>query len=551
MLTVRDVPSVPPKVLLIGASDQMGCAGLERDAQTLEVLGAHPLRIFSGLTLQDNRRVLHKEAVSLEWFARQLDYYQDVEFSVIKIGALLTLWQMRKLASWLEVLRKRRRSLKVIWDPVLFTSSGLPLIDDEFNKQLTQPFHSRQTLANFLKNIDIVTPNFQETFALLGESEGHNVLTAAWLRERLNYYGLQQLGWLQKGGHDIDVNLDQNKVVDWFVCGNEILILSAPRQSTPWQRGTGCTLASALASFLALGADLGDALVLSKWCVTESLQNGYSVTEYGGPVKAGGFPTKAAALPSVGYFLIDHKKSGAGTYEHSASNLTLTPAATPMSITGDIRNLGKLTHYEFKPLRQHDIGIYPIVDQAVKIAPLLEMGCRTIQLRIKSVDSSRLQDEIALAVEYCRKHDVQLFINDHWKLAIEMGAFGVHLGQSDLCHEALDAIARHKIALGLSSHNHLEIARALSLKPSYLAFGPIYRTTSKKMPWQPQGIHRLKQVVSLASCPVVAIGGIDLGNIESVARCGAKGAAMIGAVEQAESKAQLRALLAKWHFAAI
>ncbi len=111
----------------------------------------------------------------------------------------------------------------------------------------------------------------------------------------------------------------------------------------------------------------------------------------------------------------------------------------------------------------------------------------------------------------CRQTRATLVVNDHWRLAAELGASAVHLGQEDLL--ALGDAGRAELAasglqLGISSHSLWELARARSVNPWYVACGPVWPTLTKAMPWQPQGLTNLAWWVHMAGVPVVAIGGI-------------------------------------------
>ena len=180
------------------------------------------------------------------------------------------------------------------------------------------------------------------------------------------------------------------------------------------------------------------------------------------------------------------------------------------------------------------IGFYPVVPTAAWVSRLLGWGVRTIQLRAKAADHSgdALQREVRAAVEAGRTvPGAQVFINDHWQLALDAGAFGVHLGQEDLDTADLNALRRAGLRLGLSTHTPAELARAKAVQPSYLAIGPIYPTTLKVMPYEPVGLERLKAwVPQAAPYPVVAIGGISLQRMPGVMACGVDGVAVVSAI---------------------
>ena len=131
------------------------------------------------------------------------------------------------------------------------------------------------------------------------------------------------------------------------------------------------------------------------------------------------------------------------------------------------------------------IGFYPVVHDAAWVQRLLGWGVRTVQLRFKAGDhtASEIEREVNAAVEAGKQvPGAQVFINDHWQLALAAGAYGVHLGQEDLDIADIDALRRAGLRLGLSTHTPAELARAKAVQPSYLAIGPVYPTTLKVMP---------------------------------------------------------------------
>ena len=195
----------------------------------------------------------------------------------------------------------------------------------------------------------------------------------------------------------------------------------------------------------------------------------------------------------------------------------------------------------FSPLIAR-IGFYPVVPTADWVQRLLGWGVRTIQLRIKTVDHApeQIAAEVRAAIEAGRAvPGAQVFINDHWRLALAGGAFGVHLGQEDLGVADIEALRSAGLRLGLSTHTPAELARAHAVRPSYLAIGPIYPTTLKKMPYEPVGLERLALwLPEAAPYPVVAIGGISLERLPGVMACGVDGAAVVSAVTLAADPGQ-------------
>ena len=122
-----------------------------------------------------------------------------------------------------------------------------------------------------------------------------------------------------------------------------------------------------------------------------------------------------------------------------------------------------------------------------------------------------------------------LIVNDHWELALELGAHGVHLGQDDLHDADIDALHHAGLLLGISTHSYWEVCRARALRPSYIACGPIHATTLKQMPWIPQGDANLAYWCALLhDTPVVAIGGMDAARARAAMRAGAWAVAVVG-----------------------
>ena len=192
------------------------------------------------------------------------------------------------------------------------------------------------------------------------------------------------------------------------------------------------------------------------------------------------------------------------------------------------------------PKLHYPLGFYPVVDDVKWLEKLLPLGIKTIQLRIKQATSPQLEQQIQQAVCLAEQYKAQLFINDHWQLAIKYGAFGVHLGQEDLLSADLVALAQAKIRLGVSTHGFYELIKLQTLQVSYLAFGHIFPTTTKIMPSKPQGLARLACYQSYAKqlgIESVAIGGIDLTNAHDVLATGVNSIAVVRAITQAPDTA--------------
>jgi len=172
--------------------------------------------------------------------------------------------------------------------------------------------------------------------------------------------------------------------------------------------------------------------------------------------------------------------------------------------------------------------VYPIVDSAAWIKRLLPAGVRLVQLRVKDLPTQDVRAEVRAARDLCARAGAQLIVNDYWELAIEERCDFVHLGQGDLDTADLAAVRRRGIRLGVSTHDHAELERALATDPHYVALGPIYPTLLKVMPWAPQGLERLKEWKSrIGERPLVAIGGLTAERLPGVFAAGADVAAVV------------------------
>ena len=188
-----------------------------------------------------------------------------------------------------------------------------------------------------------------------------------------------------------------------------------------------------------------------------------------------------------------------------------------------------------EPRRRLDL--YAIVDSADRVKQVLAAGMKTVQLRMKTPEQpdagwhATLRGEVERSVTAAAAAGAELFINDHWQVAAEAGAGGVHLGQEDLLalgDTGRAALQATGMALGISSHSLWELCRARALTPRYIACGPVWPTLTKAMPWRAQGLDNLSWWCRMAQAPVVAIGGI-LGaqQVFEAARCGSDGICIV------------------------
>lgn len=179
--------------------------------------------------------------------------------------------------------------------------------------------------------------------------------------------------------------------------------------------------------------------------------------------------------------------------------------------------------------------VYPIthtrlsgLSHAEQVARLIEGGATLIQLRDKHATPREFYREAAAALEVARDHHARLIINDRVDIALALKADGVHLGQTDMPAEAARRLLGKRAIIGFSTHNLEQAKLAAALPVDYLAFGPIFPTSTKENPDPITGLEVLRELSSRkGSMPLVAIGGIGLENAAGVLKAGADAIALI------------------------
>lgn len=245
----------PPIVLVVAGLDPLGFSGLAADLRALQALGAHAAPVVSALTDQDSRALRAVRAVDAALLAAQLEsVFGDLQVSAVKLGLIADAASARTLACALA----RRPSVPVVLDPVLSTSGGGALVDDTTRAAIVREL---VPLAH------VLTPNLDEADALLDRERNWakaNVQRAAGALLELGARAV-----LLKGGHG-----GSDESVDLWLDRDGTTEMSLPRVATRNDRGTGCTLASALAAGLARGLDGRAAAWEAKRFVHAALERG-------------------------------------------------------------------------------------------------------------------------------------------------------------------------------------------------------------------------------------------------------------------------------------
>ena len=259
--------AISPIALTIAGSDSGGGAGIQADLKAFSALGVYGASVITALTAQNTREVRAIYDVSPEFIGQQIDTVcDDLAVNVVKIGMLSQPTVIETVADGLQ----RHKIEQIVLDPVMVAKSGDKLLQPEAVAVL------RERLLPLAR---VITPNLPEAAVLLDEPEPVDETSMLAMAERLLKLGCQSV--LLKGGH-----LKGKESVDIFFDGSEPLRLSSIRIDTKNTHGTGCTLSSAVAAFLAKGDSLEDAATAAKHYVSAAIAaaDRLSIGQRHGPV---------------------------------------------------------------------------------------------------------------------------------------------------------------------------------------------------------------------------------------------------------------------------
>jgi hydroxymethylpyrimidine/phosphomethylpyrimidine kinase len=257
-------------VLTIAGSDSGGGAGIQADLKTMLMLGVHGMSVITAVTAQNSVGVhgvwpLPAEAVAAQFRA----VVDDIGVDAVKVGMLGTAQVAAEVAKLLAGLDP---AVPVVVDPVAVSKHGDALLADEALEVLRNELLPRAT---------VVTPNLDEVRVLTGLT----VVDVDGMREAAARILDLGAAWvLVKGGH---LESESDRAVDLLSNGPDEVTLVALRDETRHTHGTGCTLASAVAAYLARGRTVPEAVRAAKLFVTSAIAHGFPLGEGIGPVDHG------------------------------------------------------------------------------------------------------------------------------------------------------------------------------------------------------------------------------------------------------------------------
>jgi len=501
-----------PIIWTISGSDCSGGAGIAADIKTGHGLGVEVCHLITANTVQNSSQLVSVNPVCIDILQQQCEVLiADKPPAVIKIGLVANVEQVVWLRQIITQAKQGNSNSLVVYDPV-----GQASVGGSFNAL------TLEQLTPLLRQVDVITPNLMEAQSL---ARLPDEIDAVALAKKI-YHDFAITSIIIKGGHSnndalaVDycyhqLNQLSDEKQDNQEKQHEVISyqLSSPRIATHYSHGGGCSFATAISSFLAQGYLIRDAFTLTKAFINQGLSTSAELSakqqhSYYGAFEQSVEPAKANDFPKV----VDEVSR---QYQELA-------AFEPLNLDGE------------------KLGLYPVINSLYWLKRLLPLGLKIIQLRVKNVSEDELEKIIIEAVELAKDYDTRLFINDYWQLAINHGAYGVHIGQEDLQDADLAKIQQAGVRLGISTHGCYEFLLAQQLQPSYLAIGAIFPTKTKDMTGQIQGLDNLRQVLSLRpenkvlQIPVVAIGGINLERAKKVAATGVESIAVVTAITEAE-----------------
>jgi hydroxymethylpyrimidine/phosphomethylpyrimidine kinase len=250
------------RILIIAGSDSGGGAGIQADIKTVTMLGGHAMTAITAVTAQNTVGVTSVHPVPAEVILAQIEAVTgDIGVDAVKIGMIGGAFAANQVAARLERLKAEQPGLPIVFDPVMVSTSGSPLADDA-------------TIAAFGRLMDvatIATPNLPELKRLTSEEDP---VAAA-----LHLVGQHGCAVLIKGGHEegdalADALIEEDNMTSW----------QGQRIETSSTHGTGCTLASAIAYFLASGSTLADAVAQAREFVRVALRDAPGLGQGSGPL---------------------------------------------------------------------------------------------------------------------------------------------------------------------------------------------------------------------------------------------------------------------------
>ena len=274
-----------PRILIIAGSDSGGGAGIQADIKTVTVLGGHAMTAVTAITAQNTLGVTAVHPVPAELILAQIDaVVSDIGVDAVKIGMIGSAFAVEQVAQRLEQLKQEQPALPIVFDPVMVATSGAPLADDA----------TITAFGRLMAIATIATPNLPELKRLTAEEDP---VAAA-----LSLVSEHGCAVLIKGGHE-----EGDALADALIETDNMPSWQGQRIDTTSTHGTGCTLASAIALFLAEGASLSDAVGRAREFVRVALREAPGLGGGAGPIGQGRVKLDVGAGPRLNQVTVTGK----------------------------------------------------------------------------------------------------------------------------------------------------------------------------------------------------------------------------------------------------
>jgi len=194
-------------------------------------------------------------------------------------------------------------------------------------------------------------------------------------------------------------------------------------------------------------------------------------------------------------------------------------------------------------------GFYAILTDPVRgyeyvTQLLIDYTIAFVQLRMKNAVPERVLPIAQKMRKLTQGTSTKLIINDYPEIAVQTGADGVHIGQTDMPYSAVRTLVGNSAIIGISTHSPHQTAEACKLQPDYIGIGPVFPTPTKVLSDPVLGITTMNTMLSLTTVPAVAIGGIALETLPDVIRGGARNFCMVRPINSSrEPERILKAIL--------
>lgn len=465
--------------LTIAGSDSCGGAGIQADMKTMVAIGVYAASVITSVTSQNTQGVYRVEPMSAESVGSQMHaVFDDMVVDAVKIGMLANVDIIKAVASGIRTYKPHN----VVVDPVMVSTSGHALMTDD----AVETF-----IGEMLPVATLLTPNIPEAERL----SGVKIRSAEDMDEAA--LAICSLGCgtvLIKGGH-LDGEVKTDKL---YVDGKMVAAYENTAVDTRNTHGTGCTLSSAIASFLAKGETMAEAVGHAVEYLHNAIEKGKNINQ------------------GKGHGPVCHYDMFKSADDNHA-----------------------VKHLEGIGLQfiSHDNGKYSYAE-GIELA--LKGGCRWVQLRMKGAADNEFIAEAKKVKSLCEQYNATFIIDDRVELVDAVGADGVHLGKNDMpVDEARSILGPDKI-IGGTANTIDDVVKLYKCGVDYIGCGPFRFTTTKKNLSPILGIDGYKDITDRmrrmgVPLPIVAIGGILPDDIHGIMSAGVSGIAVSGAVLNAEN----------------